>query len=156
MQNKNMSDIIEAYIKQILQEEERIEIQRKQMASHFDCVPSQINYVIKTRFTPENGYVVESKRGGGGYIRIMKLNVAEAADLIDTLLAVVDETTTLRDAIAIINNLLTHEVVTQKEAEIMFSAIDKDALGAFINANEVRTVILRNMLIKLKYQQYES
>lgn len=151
MQNRNMSDIIEAYIKKILQEEEQIEIQRKKIANYFDCVPSQINYVIKTRFTPENGYVVESKRGGGGYIRIMKLDVVEDSELIDAMLAIIGETISVRDAIAIINNLLQHEVVTQREAEIMFSALDKDALGAFINADEVRSLILRNMLIKLKY-----
>ena len=153
MQNKNMSDIIEAYIKSVLQENQRIEIQRKQIADHFDCVPSQINYVIKTRFTPENGYAVESKRGGGGYIRIMKLSIVDDSEIIDAMLSVIDDTVTLRNAIAIINNLAANDVINQREAEIMFSAIDKDALGKFINAPEVRAVILKNMLLKLKYQE---
>ncbi|MCI7240622.1 CtsR family transcriptional regulator [Aerococcus suis] len=153
MQNKNMSDIIEAYIKSVLQENQRIEIQRKQIADHFDCVPSQINYVIKTRFTPENGYAVESKRGGGGYIRIMKLAIVDDSEIIDAMLSVIDDTVTLRNAIAIINNLAANDVINQREAEIMFSAIDKDALGKFINAPEVRAVILKNMLLKLKYQE---
>lgn len=153
MQNKNMSDIIEAYIKSVLQENQRIEIQRKQIADHFDCVPSQINYVIKTRFTPENGYAVESKRGGGGYIRIMKLAIVDDSEIIDAMLSVIDDTVTLRNAIAIINNLTANDVINQREAEIMFSAIDKDALGKFINAPEVRAVILKNMLLKLKYQE---
>ena len=153
MQNKNMSDIIEAYIKSVLQENQRIEIQRKQIADHFDCVPSQINYVIKTRFTPENGYAVESKRGGGGYIRIMKLAIVDDSEIIDAMLSVIDDTVTLRNAIAIINNLAANDVINQREAEIMFSAIDKDALGKFINAPEVRAVILKNMLLKLKSQE---
>ena len=148
-----MSDIIEAYIKSVLQENQRIEIQRKQIADHFDCVPSQINYVIKTRFTPENGYAVESKRGGGGYIRIMKLAIVDDSEIIDAMLSVIDDTVTLRNAIAIINNLAANDVINQREAEIMFSAIDKDALGKFINAPEVRAVILKNMLLKLKYQE---
>ena len=75
MKNRNMSDIIESYLKQILQQEEHVEISRSEIADQFQCVPSQINYVINTRFTPQKGYIVESKRGGGGYIRIMKLEI---------------------------------------------------------------------------------
>ena len=71
---RNVSDIIEQYLKHILQEspEGAVEIQRNDLADQFQCVPSQINYVISTRFTLEKGYFVESKRGGGGYIRIQK------------------------------------------------------------------------------------
>ena len=68
MQNRNISDIIERYLKSILAEASQVEIKRSEVADQFDCVPSQINYVIKTRFTLQNGYLVESKRGGGGYI----------------------------------------------------------------------------------------
>ena len=68
---KNISDIIENYLKQIMKmnESEVVEIKRNEIADKFQCVPSQINYVINTRFTIEKGYVIESKRGGGGYIR---------------------------------------------------------------------------------------
>ena len=71
----NMSDIIEQYIKRLFEEadEDVVEIQRAHIAQRFDCVPSQLNYVIKTRFTNEHGYEIESKRGGGGYIRITKI-----------------------------------------------------------------------------------
>ena len=75
MQGQNISDIIEKYLKQILADSEEIEIRRSEIADLFDVVPSQINYVIKTRFTIQNGYVVESKRGGGGYIRIEKSQI---------------------------------------------------------------------------------
>ena len=72
----NMSDIIEQYIKRLFEEadEDVVEIQRAHIAQRFDCVPSQLNYVIKTRFTNEHGYEIESKRGGGGYIRITTIN----------------------------------------------------------------------------------
>ena len=72
---RNISDIIESYLKQVLEmsEKEIVEIKRNEIADKFQCVPSQINYVINTRFTIEKGYVVESKRGGGGYIRIIKV-----------------------------------------------------------------------------------
>ena len=77
MAQQNTSDLIEAYIKQILEESEIIEIRRAEMASLFHCVPSQINYVINTRFTITRGYSVESKRGGGGYIRISKVKISD-------------------------------------------------------------------------------
>ena len=68
-----MSDIIEDFIKQLINETDgSIEIQRNELANYFKCVPSQINYVIDTRFTTERGYYVESRRGGGGYIKIQR------------------------------------------------------------------------------------
>lgn len=152
MKNKNMSDIIESYLKQILQQEAHVEISRSEIADQFQCVPSQINYVINTRFTPQKGYLVESKRGGGGYIRIMKLEIVDEADLIDAMAELVQAETSLRDATAIIQNLLVNEIVTQNEAQILHSAVDKDALGKIVNANEIRSLILRNMLVKLKYR----
>ena len=66
MQNRNISDIIESYLKEILADSKQIEIKRSEIAEQFDVVPSQINYVIKTRFNIQNGYLVESKRGGVG------------------------------------------------------------------------------------------
>ena len=83
----------------------------------------------------------------------MKLAIVDDSEIIDAMLSVIDDTVTLRNAIAIINNLAANDVINQREAEIMFSAIDKDALGKFINAPEVRAVILKNMLLKLKYQE---
>ena len=83
MQGRNISDIIENYLKSILSDNNQIEIKRSQIADRFDVVPSQINYVIKTRFTTQEGYIVESKRGGGGYIRIEKVNLLDNTDFLD-------------------------------------------------------------------------
>src|SRR6476469_6080894 len=84
---RNISDIIESYLKHVLElsEGEIVEIKRSEVADKFQCVPSQINYVINTRFTIERGYMVESKRGGGGYIRITKVRIHDKAHLIDQL-----------------------------------------------------------------------
>ena len=78
---RNISDVIESYLKQILEmsQQDILEIKRNEIADKFQCVPSQINYVINTRFTIERGYLVESKRGGGGYIRIMKVKSQDYA-----------------------------------------------------------------------------
>lgn len=75
----NLSDIIEGFIKEMFEDipEGILDIQRNEMANHFNCAPSQINYVLTTRFTLERGYFVESRRGGGGYIRIKKLKISE-------------------------------------------------------------------------------
>ncbi len=87
----NLTDYIEDYLKELIERTTRgiVEIQRRELAEMFDCVPSQINYVLSTRFTPERGYLVESRRGGGGYIRIIKVELAHEEnieDLIDDLI----------------------------------------------------------------------
>lgn len=83
---RNISDIIENYLKKVLEmsEDDLVEIKRSEIADKFQCVPSQINYVINTRFTIERGYIVESKRGGGGYIRIIKVQSHDLAHLYET------------------------------------------------------------------------
>lgn len=70
-----LSDSIEQFIKSLLEEyDEMIELQRNELANYFSCAPSQINYVLATRFSPEKGYYVESKRGGGGYIKLVRID----------------------------------------------------------------------------------
>ena len=73
-----ISDVIEEFIKEMFSEDDSIEIQRNDLAEYFNCVPSQINYVIATRFKPSQGYYVESKRGGGGHIKITKVNITKS------------------------------------------------------------------------------
>ena len=90
--NNNMTDILEQYIKSLFNEatEDHIIIKRSNVAQKFDCVPSQLNYVIKTRFTPEHGFIIESKRGGGGFIRITKITLHANKDYIDYLIETVE------------------------------------------------------------------
>lgn len=152
MQNRNMSDIIEAYLKQVLKGEEDIEIRRSEIADRFQCVPSQINYVINTRFTPKHGYTVESKRGGGGYIRIIKLSVIDKADYIDQIIATIEPVVSLRDAESIIQNLQTNDILTHDEALIMLSALDKGVMQNFDHPKRVRAVLLSHMLERLKFK----
>ncbi|MCC3236816.1 CtsR family transcriptional regulator, partial [Pediococcus acidilactici] len=105
MQGQNISDIIERYLKEILADSEEVEIRRSEIADQFDVVPSQINYVIKTRFTIQNGYLVESKRGGGGYIRIEKVKLLDDIDVLDSLIRVIGDSINERDAISILSSL---------------------------------------------------
>ena len=81
----NLSDIIENYIMDEMRKQEEIELKRSEIAQKFNCVPSQINYVISTRFIPELGYYVESRRGGGGYIKICKINLDKSEHISELL-----------------------------------------------------------------------
>lgn len=109
MNHHNTSDLIEAYLKRILEDSETIEIRRAEMANLFNCVPSQINYVINTRFTIQRGYTVESKRGGGGYIRIEKVKITDNHHYLEEMNQLFDETISEKDAYAIIQNFMRKE-----------------------------------------------
>ncbi|SFB24657.1 MULTISPECIES: CtsR family transcriptional regulator [unclassified Bacillus (in: firmicutes)] len=152
---RNISDIIENYLKDVLQMSSReiVEIKRSEIADKFQCVPSQINYVINTRFTIERGYIVESKRGGGGYIRIMKVQSHDLAHLIDQLLALIQTRISQSSAEDVIYRLVQEEVVTTREAKIMLSVIDRSVLYIELPyRDELRARMLRAMLTALKYK----
>lgn len=152
---RNISDIIENYLKQVLEmsEKELVEIKRSEIADKFQCVPSQINYVINTRFTIEKGYAVESKRGGGGYIRIMKVQSHDDAHLIDQLLSLIQNRLAQGSAENVILRLVDEEIITEREAKIMLSVIDRSVLYIDLPyRDELRARMLRAMLTTLKYK----
>jgi transcriptional regulator of stress and heat shock response len=153
LQNQNMSDIIEAYIKQILNTEEQVEIRRNEMATHFNCVPSQINYVINTRFTEQHGYLVESKRGGGGYIRIMKVKFLEEVDLLNEMIRIVGNSISERDAYAVVQNLYNQKIISKREGNLILAVMDKAFLQALQeNEDAVRAGLLKKLLTSLRYE----
>ncbi|RKJ69907.1 CtsR family transcriptional regulator [Butyricicoccus sp. 1XD8-22] len=150
----NISDIIEGYLKRVIElgGQGHIEIKRSELADKFQCVPSQINYVINTRFTAERGYLVESKRGGGGYIRIFRIRPNSKSDLLDSMINQIDNGATQVMAEDIIYRLIDEEVITKREAKLMLAAIDRSTLRLQLPfRDEVRTFILRAMLTTLKY-----
>ncbi|PLR77930.1 CtsR family transcriptional regulator [Bacillus sp. V3-13] len=152
---RNISDIIENYLKSVLElsEKEIVEIKRSEVADKFQCVPSQINYVINTRFTVERGYIVESKRGGGGYIRIMKVQTNDFAHLINELLQLVQNRVSQSSAEDVIYRLANEGVITRREAKIMLSVIDRSVLYIDLpHRDEIRARMLRAMLTTLKYK----
>ncbi|RFU68664.1 CtsR family transcriptional regulator [Peribacillus saganii] len=152
---RNISDIIENYLKQILDmsEKEILEIKRSEVADKFQCVPSQINYVINTRFTVERGYMVESKRGGGGYIRIMKVKSYDYAELIDQLLSIIGNRVAQSSAEDVIIRLISEEIISEREAKIMMSVMDRSVIYLELpQRDELRARILKAMLTALKYK----
>ncbi|MGE7767942.1 CtsR family transcriptional regulator [Peribacillus sp. NPDC096540] len=152
---RNISDIIETYLKQVLEisQKDILEIKRSEIADKFQCVPSQINYVINTRFTIERGYVVESKRGGGGYIRIMKVKSQDYVHLINQLLSLIGSRVTQSMAEGVISRLMGEEVINEREAKIMMSVIDRSVIYIDLpDRDELRARILTAMLTTLKYK----
>ena len=135
--NNNMTDILEQYIMNLFNEatEDHIIIKRSNVSQKFDCVPSQLNYVIKTRFTPEHGFIIESKRGGGGFIRITKITLHKNKDYIDYLIETVDnETIEVEEALRIAKILLEKEY------------IDKFDYNHFIDSVEIITDVHNQFL----------
>lgn len=146
-----MTDIIEAYLKSFLEESQKIEIKRSDIAEQFDCVPSQINYVINTRFTQEHGYMVESKRGGGGYIRILKVQLVDEIEALDDMIQMVGNRINHRNAINIVETLVNHSIMTEREGALVLSVIDKALLQTITPLEqEVRSMILSKFLQQLR------
>ena len=154
MENKSISDIIEAYLKEILGDSAQIEIRRSEIANHFDVVPSQINYVIKTRFTIQNGYLVKSKRGGGGYIRIERVNLLDNIDVLNSLIQTIGDSIRERDAFAIVQTLYDEKVITQREGDLMLVALAKQTLDVGNTDIEarLRARVLISLLNRLRYE----
>ncbi|MFB1051345.1 CtsR family transcriptional regulator [Paraliobacillus sp. JSM ZJ581] len=152
---RNISDVIEAYLKQIIQgnHQKIVEIKRSEIASQFECVPSQINYVINTRFTVERGYLVESKRGGGGYIRITRITNDDKAKLIDEIIEMVQPKVTQQACVDILDRMLEENLITKREEKIMISALTRDTLAFPLPIrDEIRARIMGAMLTVLKYE----
>lgn len=149
---RNISDIIEQYLKNILHEspEGTVEIQRNDLADKFSCVPSQINYVISTRFTLEKGYLVESKRGGGGYIRIQRIDLPEHPGLHIHLNQTIGEGIDQTMAEGLIYQLEESRYLSKREANMMRAAITRECLQVKLPyRDQIRARILKAMLISL-------
>ena len=119
MSAQNTSDIIEAYLRKLLEEAREIEIKRADLASQFDVVPSQINYVIKTRFTPSKGFDVESKRGGGGYIKIFKCHYSAKHEFLLDLAQKLPTNLTESMAQDVLQLLFDEHILTEREGNLL-------------------------------------
>ena len=152
-QNQNMSDLIESYLKNVLLSNETVEIRRSEIADQFNCVPSQINYVINTRFTIQQGYVVESKRGGGGYIRIMKVNLVDEMDILNTLGDLIPAQLSVREGNHLLQNLYENELISKREAQMMALMMEKDMFPVSVkNGDEIRSNMMKKLIDNLKYR----
>ena len=146
-----LSDIIEDFIKEMLNEtdKESIEIKRNELANTFNCAPSQINYVLSTRFSIDNGYTVESRRGGGGHIRIIRLQIDDTG-LITNIIKQIGDSISLNKAVSIINFLYERKLINDRELKLMVAAINNRALQVDNDIkNIVRAYVLKAMVASL-------
>ncbi|PAB57536.1 CtsR family transcriptional regulator [Anaeromicrobium sediminis] len=146
-----ISDIIEVFIKELLEEANNsaIEIQRNELANYFKCAPSQINYVLTTRFSLDKGYIVESRRGGGGHIKIVQTNM-DKENFIKLILHEIGTSISAMKARSVISVLRDKKFITDREAHIMTSAISDRSLITPMNIkDEVRANIIKGMIISL-------
>lgn len=144
-----ISDIIEAFLKDLIKKsnEKSIEIQRNDLAKHFDCSPSQINYVLTTRFTLKNGYTIESQRGGGGYIRIKQLILNHYPAVFQIITKEMGDSISQAQGLNIIQFLWEQRIISKREAKIMGAAIDDSSLNSSSERkNQMRAKLLKNML----------
>lgn len=149
---RNISDLIEQYLKQMLDGsmDGAVEIQRNDLADKFSCVPSQINYVISTRFTLEKGYMVESKRGGGGYIRIQRVDLPALKTIQYHIEQTVGNSVDQGTAEGLIYQLQEASLISKREAGLLRAAIHRDTIAVMLPLrDELRARLLRAMLISL-------
>ena len=145
-----MSDLREEFIKELFEDNQEVEIQRNELAEHFNCVPSQINYVISTRFKPSQGYYVESKRGGGGHIKIKKA-VNTKSDYLMYIIKNIGREITSNEVDILISDFLSYAVIDEKEAKLLKVATSDNVLQLTKDIkDEVRARIFKNMLINLE------
>ncbi len=143
-----MSDKIEAFITELLKDDtnEWLELRRNELANIFGCVPSQINYVISTRFNPERGYIVESRRGGGGYLRIKQIN---NNGLVSQVIELAGDSLDEKTAKAYLTSLTRQGLIDEKTASIIYSGIADNVLTIpQPDKDRLRANIFKNMLIK--------
>lgn len=144
-----ISDIIEEFIKDLFEDDEEIEIQRNDLAEKFNCVPSQINYVIATRFKPSQGYYVESKRGGGGHITIRKVSNTKS-DYLLHIINNIGKSISNSEAQILISDFLTYDLISLREAKLIRVATSDNVLEIPKEYRDsLRANILKNMILNL-------
>lgn len=150
-----LSDEIERFIKEMIADQGRqVELKRNELAAQFGCAPSQINYVLDTRFTVGHGYIIESRRGGGGFIRVMRVVADDRASFLHDLYASLEGGVGQEDTGAIIRQLHERGMIDRCAAYLLFAATDlrgvelsekdKKATRAHALRNIIR-MLLRNL-----------
>lgn len=145
-----MSDLITQEILRMLNEsdENTAEIQRNEFAGIIGCAPSQINYVLASRFTPEHGYIIESRRGGGGYIRIKRVMLNHSSALMHIINSVGESIDAMSTRI-LLENCIETGLIERDIARLMASAVSEKAMQRipYVLKDAVRASVLKQMLL---------
>ena len=143
------SDIIAQIINDMIEDEKNKEviIQRNELADKFNCAPSQINYVLTTRFTAEKGYLIESRRGGGGYIIIRRVEYNNKEKQLEEINKSIGNSLTYNSALLLIEHLYDRKLITKREFEIIKMSINDRTLGSAEDRNKLRADILKGIIM---------
>lgn len=146
-----LSDVIEEFIKNLLEQscDQELQIQRNELADKFSCAPSQINYVLTTRFTCDKGYLIESKRGGGGCILIKKITYDTKDKIYKIISSSIGDSLTYQNGVAIIESLYDLDIINKRELALIKITINDRTLQNAENKNRVRADILRSLVMVL-------
>ena len=144
----SISDIIENFIIKTMGDDDSVDISRNELASFFSCAPSQINYVLETRFTVDRGFIKESHRGGGGFIKISKIRFEDDDYIKDLVLESVGDELSDKRMVQIIDRLVRENVLSQKEAQMIRICLSDDSLAMpFVMRDKVRARSFKAVLI---------
>lgn len=145
-----LSDHIESFIKELI-EDGSAELQRNELAQKFHCAPSQINYVLTTRFSPSRGYIIESRRGGGGYVRVIRLDADRTDFILDLIESYLGKPVGFRQAAELANGLAETGFIDKDMKNAVLAAVSDKALCCVPDElrNEVRASILKAMLVSM-------
>jgi transcriptional regulator CtsR len=145
-----LSDIIEAYIHEVISSNDTVELKRSELATRFNCVPSQINYVIQTRFIPELGFYVESRRGGGGYIKITKINL-DKSEYVANILDKIGNNLSQSVVDVYLNDFIVYNILDEKIANLIRVAVSDKSLSKVDNVKKdtIRADIFKNLIVNL-------
>ena len=144
----SISNDIARMLLAMLDESGRAEIQRNELAEQLGCVPSQINYVISSRFTPEQGYIIESRRGGGGYVRISRIKLNRSSAIMHIINSVGNRLDPM-EARIIIENCLDSGLIGENAAKLMSAALSTSSMSAVPQElrEYLRASVLKQMLL---------
>jgi transcriptional regulator CtsR len=158
MNNRSISDIIEEFIMSSLDNDQFIELSRNDLAKFFSCVPSQINYVLNTRFTLNRGFIIESQRGGGGFIKVVRVQ-DNSSNFLKNALEACSEALSFVQACQLLEQMKDRNLINIREMELLKSAISNKSLNNPINmdnrlrANIMSQVIMETMKLKDKIKE---
>lgn len=147
-----ISDLVEQIIKQMISDNNgTVEITRAELADQVNCVPSQITYVLSTRFTNNQGYLVESRRGGGGWIRIRRVSMATPTHYLMHALNTIGNNLSQHQADILIRNFIDYDIINDREASLLRAAVSDRVLNLIESGqrDQLRMVLFKNMLTSL-------
>lgn len=153
-----LSDSIEQFIKAMISDgDSKVDLQRNELANYFSCAPSQINYVLATRFTLDKGYYIESRRGGGGYIRIVRVDVDEGDYLLHLITSRIGHTISENQSRQILECLVERDIITSREKSVMSAALSDKAIAVPMQIKEnIRASLFRSMLTAIVSMEEEG